>query len=153
MTSPALFSLASRGASAPLASAFTALITLSAPVPVVFRELADIENLPRWAGGFCERVDLRRGGWVGLTSLGELYFALEANERAGEITLWAGWTAHELRPLPLRVAADDHGRTRVTFRVEHVGDEGHERLCRALGAEWPGLVGRLGGVEWGGAGW
>lgn len=127
-------------------SAFTAIITLAAPPERVFGELADIENLPRWAGGFCERVYLSRGRWVALTSLGELFLALDADEPAGEITLRAGWDAHLLHALPLRIAADGRGAggTRVTFIVPRVTDAGHGRLCRALCDEWPALFARFG---------
>ena len=136
-----------------LSSGFTARVTLAAPPERVFRELADLENLPRWAGGFCERVSLARGRWVALTSLGELFLALEAEERAGEITLRAGWDARELHALPLRIASADGGGTRVTFAVPRATDEGHARLCRALGDEWPGLAARIGGGVSGRAGW
>lgn len=136
------------------ASAFTARLTLAAPPAAVFRELADIENLPRWAGGFCERVGLARGRWVGLTAVGELFLALDADEPAGTVTLWAGWDAAELHALPLHVAAagPGGGGTHVTFAAPCVTDEGHARLCRAVGGEWPGLVARLGGGVAGPAG-
>lgn len=135
-----------------LSSAFSAVITLAAAPANVFRELADIENLPRWAGGFCERVELARGRWVALTALGELFLALDADERAGEITLRAGWSARALHALPLRVAAAREGGTRVTFTVPRVADEGHARLCHALGDEWPALAARCVGAVRSGAG-
>ncbi len=141
----------------PLASAYLSVLTVAAAPERVYHELADIENLPRWAGGFCERVYLTHGRWVALTSLGELFLALETYERAGKITLWAGWAAHALHALPLRIAPTDGSvgaaGSRVTLAVPQVDDEGHSRLCRALSAEWPGLVARLGGPALPGAGW
>jgi uncharacterized protein YndB with AHSA1/START domain len=136
-----------------LPTAFTALLTLAAPRDRVFAELADIENLPRWAGNFCEQVYVRRGRWAALTSLGELFLSLDANEATGEITLWAGWTRNELRALPMVVAATPEGETTVRFAVPRVADEDHGRLCRALCDAWPGLFARLDrlgllGTEW-----
>jgi uncharacterized protein YndB with AHSA1/START domain len=152
----------------PVGVGFTAVLTVAATPAQVFRELADIENLPRWAGGFCERVTLARGRWVGLTSLGEMFLALEADERAGAITLAAGWCERELHELRLVVAAvgtDEVGvvlgsdvasaavrGTRVTFTARPVTGEDHARLCRALANEWSGLVARLGGGVRGEAG-
>lgn len=134
-------------------SAFTALLTLAAPRDRVFAELADIENLPRWAGNFCEQVYVRRGRWAALTSLGELFLSLDANEATGEITLWAGWDRTELRALPMVVAGASEGETTVRFSVPRVADEDHARLCRALCDAWPGLFARLDrigllGTEW-----
>lgn len=144
----------------PMSAGFTAVLTVAAAPEKVFRELADIENLPRWAGGFCERVTLSRGRWVGLTSLGEMFLALEADERARTITLAAGWRERELHAVRWEVTAaetDAAGAiiagvesaagsgTRVTIIARPVVDEGHARLCRALADEWPGLVARLGG--------
>jgi len=143
-----------RAASGPAAAGgFTRMLTLAAAPERVFRELADIENLPRWAGAFCERVELARGRWVALTSLGELFLALDADEPTGAITLWAGWRAGELYALPLRVAAADEAAaaeaegigaagTRVTLIVPCVGGDDHVRLCRALCEAWPGLAAR-----------
>lgn len=137
----------------PLPSAFTAHLTLAAPRDRVFAELADIENLPRWAGNFCEQVYVRRGRWAALTSLGELFLSLDANEATGEVTLWAGWDRHELRALPMQIAGAPEGETIVRFSVPRVVDEGHARLCHALCAAWPGLFARLDrlgvlGQEW-----
>lgn len=155
-------------AASPLGAGFTAVLTVAAAPSRVFRELADIENLPRWAGGFCERVTLSRGRWVGLTSLGEMFLALEADERTGAITLAAGWREREMHAVRWEVAAvgTDEARavrganetcslvcgTRVTFTARPVNGEGHARLCRALADEWPWLVARLGGGVRGEAG-
>lgn len=135
-------SLSSAGAET-LASAYTAILVLSAPRERVFAELADIENLPRWAGGFCERVYVTRGRWAALTSLGELFLSLDANEQTGEITVWAGWDARDLRALPMQITPAPEGGTVLRFSVPRVHDEDHARLCRALSAEWPGLFARL----------
>ncbi len=152
----------------PMSAGFTAVLTVAATPMQVFRELADIENLPRWAGGFCERVTLSRGRWVGLTSLGEMFLALEADERTGAIILSAGWREREMHVVRWEVTAvgtdevrvalgsDEVGAggdgTRVSFTARPVTGEGHARLCRALADEWPGLVARLGGGVRGEAG-
>ena len=38
-------------------------VTVSAPRDAVFNFLANIENLPKWTGAWCERLMLQRGRW------------------------------------------------------------------------------------------
>ena len=39
----------------------TIALSVAAPRDTVFNFLADIENLPKWAGSWCERLTLERG--------------------------------------------------------------------------------------------
>lgn len=54
----------------------------------VFDFLADPENLPRWAVGFCRSI--RRDGerWMVRTGHGEIPIRLDASARAGTIDFW-----------------------------------------------------------------
>ncbi|MBC7368150.1 MAG: hypothetical protein H7343_15280 [Undibacterium sp.] len=78
------------GAAAKKSGARTSVVALTAPHEVVFKILADIEALPRWAGGFCEMVYLDLGSWRGLTVLGELWLELEINAHEGKICVAGG---------------------------------------------------------------
>lgn len=93
----------------------TLTATVAAPRDTVFNFLADIENLPRWAPGFCERLYLERGRWKALTSHGELYLELEAGTEAGVIDLRAGPATDQMALLPIRVLALNSGACVVTM--------------------------------------
>ena len=60
-------------------------VTVSAPRDTVFNFLADIENLPKWAGAWCERLALQRGRWWALTSEGEQVMDMETSAGTGVI--------------------------------------------------------------------
>jgi len=70
---------------------------------MAFRYLADIENLPRWAGAFCERLDLSARGWTGWTTCGDLFLELTADERVGVVDIQIGAEHELLAVLALRV--------------------------------------------------
>ena len=117
----------------------TTVVTLRAPHRLVFNFLADIESLPRWAGGFCESLWLGQGRWMALTSLGELFVALEADSRAGEIVFFAGWEPTALMSFPLKLAVCPEG-TRVRLALEATSDVRYRRLQLAFEAEMRELV-------------
>jgi hypothetical protein len=126
------------------------VFTCAERVERVFREVADIENLPRWAGGFCECVYLSRGRWMALTSLGEIYLALAADERAGTVTLGCGWDPQQMHEVKLQITAIEpaNGRAagaRIAVTVAGWRGDRMALVGAALGSEWPGLVGRCGG--------
>ena len=123
----------------------TTVVTLLASPENVFHLLADIENLPRWAGGFCERIFLQGGRWVALTSCGELFLALEIEEPAGDVVLHAGWQADRLHRLALTITRGDEGGAQIKFVLGPDATREHAQLYRALETEVRGLVPRLDG--------
>jgi len=123
----------------------TRVVILRAARQTVFNYLADIENLPRWAGGFCEHLYLSHGRWMGLTSLGELFFALDADVAVQEISLRAGWDPACLWRLTLVVREFPPIGTRVKFSLKAGADEVQRQLHETLEAELPSLITRLGG--------
>jgi hypothetical protein len=129
---------------------FVTAVALPAPRDDVFRLLADIEALPRWAPAFCERIDLNRRGWRALTAIGELCCALEADAATGAIDLRLGETPGRLElHLPLRVVALPAGCTLVSLKLVPVPgqpDRQFERERRALLAALQGLADRFKGA-------
>lgn len=89
-------------------------VPIAAPAPAVFRALADVENFPRWAGDYCERLELTRGRWRAYTAVGDLFIDLAADERSGVIDLSLGDEDRCVTLLPLRVIAWPGGGTVVT---------------------------------------
>ncbi|HYC72108.1 MAG TPA: hypothetical protein VEB66_12920 [Opitutaceae bacterium] len=128
----------------------TLAVTVSAPRDTVFNFLADIENLPRWAGGFCERLYLERGRWRALTSQGELYCELEASAETGLIDLRLGPSIDRMALLPIRVLPLGVRSTLVTVAFAEPPELSAGLALRDGGemlAELEGLVRRFGGGE------
>jgi hypothetical protein len=132
----------------------TFALTVSAPRDAVFNFLANIENLPRWAGGYCERVYLQRGDWWALTGDGELMLDLSADSRAGVIDLRSGPTAERMNYTPIRVLGLSPRRTLVSFMVIEAPDQSAracERRFVMLRDSAETLLARFGGGELHGA--
>jgi hypothetical protein len=128
----------------------TVTIAVSAPCAAVFNFLADIENLPKWATEFCERVYLERGSWKALTSQGELFIDFEADDRTGVIDMRAGFTREQMGLFPVRVLALPAGGTLVQitfFQPPDLSEEIYDCQYRSLLVEMRGLIGRFGGGQ------
>lgn len=127
--------------------------TVAAPRDEVFAFLADIENLPRWAGGFCAQLEISARGWRAWTAFGDLFLELEADARTGVIDLRLGDTHEPLADLPLRVWARPDGGTLVggwLVRATGQSEENFVRQAAALGLaleqladRWPAGPSRL----------
>jgi len=128
----------------------TVSVTLSATRTSVFNFLADIENLPKWATEFCERIELRHNGWLAYGSQGEMMVESEADDRTGVIDLRIGPSTDESALLPIRVLPLPTGRTLVSFtfvQPPELPDELYERQHQSLIIEMQGLIRRFGGGE------
>lgn len=123
-------------------AARTLAVTLCARRAEVFNFLADVENLPRWAASFCERIEIFRGRWMALTIDGELFVELEADERSGAIDLRLGDAWQWERVVPLRVMTLPGGQALVSavfYPVAQQSEIAFERQCEALTAALNGL--------------
>lgn len=81
----------------------TLAVRVAAPRWVVFNFLADVENVPRWAEEFCERLDVSHGRWLALTAAGELFVELQADERSGVVDVQFGESELVYAQVSLRV--------------------------------------------------
>ena len=125
-------------------------VTVSAPRDAVFNFLANIENLPKWTGAWCERLMLQRGRWWALTAEGEQVVDMETSAGTGVIDLRAGPSPDRFRHTPIRVVALSTRRTLISFILIEGPDEGDEAFARRrslLQAAADGLVIRYGGGE------
>lgn len=129
-------------AAVPLSLSRTTVLTVAAPFETVFNHLANIENLPRWAGDFCESLWLGREHWTALTGLGELFIVIEADAGAAEIIFCIGWSAAEFRRFPMTFSRCAEG-SRLKFALAATADEAEARIFRALESELPKLVTQL----------
>lgn len=124
----------------------TVTILVSASKEAVFDFLSDIENLPAWATEFCQRLKREGDHHKVVTSMGELFFRVEADRRSGVIDMFAGPTLAEQGIFPCRVIAMPGGATAITFtffRAPEMPDELYERQYRSLVVEMQGLAQRF----------
>jgi uncharacterized protein YndB with AHSA1/START domain len=125
-------------------------ITVSAPRETVFNFLADIENLPKWASHWCERLMLQRGRWWAFTAEGEQVVDMETSTGSGVIDLRDGPSPERFRHTPIRVVAVSARRTLVSFILIEGPEEGAEAFAKRralLQTAADGLVKRFGGGE------
>jgi hypothetical protein len=116
----------------------------------VFHFLADIENLPKWAAEYCERLELRQGRWWAYTSLGEMLVELETCGETGVVDLRAGPAPDRLGLFPFRVLPLGEGGTLVSFTLLQppgMAGELYEEHYRAILGIMRGLARRFGGGE------
>jgi hypothetical protein len=125
-------------------------LALSAPRDNVFNFLADIENLPKWAGAYYERLTLERGRWCALTAEGDQVVDLETSAGTGVIDLRSGPRPEHMTLTPIRVVALTPRRTLVSLTVVETPDRPVEAFERRYGI-WrtagEGLLRRFGGGE------
>jgi hypothetical protein len=128
----------------------TLTVTVSAPRNIVFNFLADIENLPKWSGGYCEGITLQRGRWWAFTADGEQVVDIESNVGTGVIDLRAGPKPELMTLTPIRVVALSTRHTLISFVLIEAPDRGpeiFERRCRIWREAVKGLPRRFGGGE------
>ena len=126
----------------------TVTLTVSASRNTVYKFLADIENLPKWATEFCERMELRHSGWWVYTAQGEMMVEAHTDDRTGTIDLRIGPSANELDLFPLRVLSLSKKRTLLNFtfiQSPEQPDEDYEERFLSLLIEMQGLIRRFGG--------
>lgn len=124
----------------------TLTVALASPAPAVFRVLADVERLPGWAAGFCERLGLVSGRWQAWTSAGDLFVEVDADERLGVVDLRWGDERECWRTWHLRVLRAPDGATCVSAVLwrwpgdDEVRFEREVATCEAALAGLDGVV-------------
>ena len=128
----------------------TLTFTVTAPRNTVFNFLADIENLPKWSGGYCEGLSLQRGRWWAFTADGEQVVEIESSNGTGVIDFRAGPLPEQMTLTPIRVMALSARLTLVSFILIEATDRGpaiFERRCQLWREAVKGLLQRFGGGE------
>ena len=115
----------------------TRAVTINAPATDVFAFIADPENLPRWAVGFCRSIrrDVEKDGWwIVTTAQGDLPLRYVTDSECGTVDF-------HLSPAPgveaaafSRVMPNGEGAEYVFTQFQGPGmpDEVFERQVRAL---------------------
>ena len=117
----------------------TRTVTIDAPPDTVFSFVADPENLPRWAVGFCRsiRQDGDTGRWIAGTAQGEIPIRFDSDERAGTIDFYFNPTAKLEVGAFSRVIPNGAGSEYIftQFQVAGMTAEIFEAQVRALTEE------------------
>lgn len=131
----------------------TITVTLSADRDTVFAFLADLENWPHWATGFCRGLQAEGAYWRGMSPAGYDYFALRGDARTGVIDLLIGAQPDEMALLPMRVVHRAHGAAVIctVFHPIDWPDELYERFYAALLCDLRGLIEHFQGGQIAGA--
>ena len=95
----------------------TVTTVLDAPREAVFRYIANIENLPRWANEFAR--ELRRDGddYKVVNNLGEFFFEIRGDEKTGVVDMYAGPDKERMAVFPARAVELPDGRTAFMFTM------------------------------------
>jgi hypothetical protein len=120
----------------------TVTAVLPAPKERVFRYLADVENLPRWATEFARELKVVDGRHKVVNRLGEFFFEIHADEESGVIDMLAGPTLDELALFPARVVPLPGERSAFTFtmfQAPGMPDELFESQYRSLLREFENI--------------
>ncbi|MEN8197560.1 MAG: SRPBCC family protein [Pseudomonadota bacterium] len=111
----------------------------NAPREKVFAYVADIENLPRWATGYCKELRKEGDDHKVVTPLGELYFRIDADPITGVVDMVSGPEKETMAAYPVRVAAMPDGGSLLLFTAMQLPGMSGEDLaaqCRGLEAEF-----------------
>jgi hypothetical protein len=95
----------------------TVTAVLDAPKEKVFRYLADVENLPRWATEFARELKHEDGKTKVVNGLGEFYFEIDSDPETGVIDMYTGPSEDALAVFPTRVVELPCARSAYTFTM------------------------------------
>ena len=95
----------------------TVTTVLPAPKEQVFRYLADVRNLPRWATDFARELKVVDGRPKVVNGLGEFFFEIRADEETGVIDMLAGPELDQLALFPTRVVSLGPESSAYTFTM------------------------------------
>jgi hypothetical protein len=120
----------------------TKTVTFNAPKEKVFDYLSNIENLPKWATGFCRELKRTGKDYKVVTSEGEMYFWIDADKKSGVLDMFGGPSKDEAACWPARVAGLPDNTSVLIFtavQLPGVPDETFEMQCRSLDGEFENI--------------
>ena len=120
----------------------TRTVTFNAPKEKVFDYVSNIENLPKWATGFC--LELKKAGsdYKVKTPDGEIYFWIDADKKSGVLDMFGGPTKDQAACWPARVAGLPDRTSVLIFtavQLPDVPDEVFEMQCKSLDEEFENI--------------
>ncbi len=116
----------------------TVTLVLDAPKSTVFGFLSQIENLPKWATGFCRALKREGDRHKIVTPAGEIFFRIEADEHTGVLDMFGGPSDDRMAYWPARVVERPGAGSLflfTAFQYPGMSDEEFERQCSVLERE------------------
>lgn len=113
-----------------------------APCANVFAYLADMENLPEWATGFCKSMRKEGDDYFVQTPQCEVYFRIDHDEKTGVLDMTSGPTKAMTATWPVRVARLPDDSTLLTFtaiQMPGMTDEMFAEQCAELEREFENI--------------
>jgi len=119
----------------------THTLILMASKDRAFDFLSRIENLPKWATLFCQKLEPRAGGrHKVVTPQGEIFFHIEGDSRTGVIDMYGGPTEAAMAHWPTRVIPLGDNESLFIFtalQYPGISDDDFAAQCRGLESEFP----------------
>jgi hypothetical protein len=120
----------------------TRTVTFNAPKDKVFDYVSNIENLPKWATGFCRELKKTGSDYKVKTPDGEIYFWIDADKKSGVLDMFGGPTKDQAVGWPARVAGLPDNTSVLIFtalQLPDVTDEVFEMQCKSLDEEFENI--------------
>jgi hypothetical protein len=119
----------------------THTLHLKAPKARAFDFLSRIENLPKWATLFCQKLDRDAAGRHKVTTpQGEIFFRIDSYPRTGVIDMFGGPTEAALAHWPTRIISLGNAESLFIFtalQYPGIPDAEFAAQCQGLEREFP----------------
>jgi hypothetical protein len=119
----------------------THTLTLKASKQRTFDFLSRIENLPKWATLFCQKLKaVADGQYKVVTPQGEIFFRIEGDAQTGVIDMYGGPNETTLAHWPTRVIPLGEDESMFIFtalQYPGISDGDFVAQCRGLEQEFP----------------
>lgn len=108
----------------------------------LFDFFSQIENLPRWATGYCKAVRKDGEDWWITTPDGEVLQVFKSNAQLGTVDMYAGPNRDQLWCWPARITSDNMGGSVLAFTaIQMPGqpDDVFDGQCAQLSLEFENI--------------
>ncbi len=89
----------------------------------LFEFVSNIENLPKWATGFCKKIWKDGDDYKVETPMGEMFQRFEINQDLGIVDMYGGPTKDMMWCWPTRVTSDNMGGSVFSFTCIQMPDQ------------------------------
>lgn len=120
----------------------TRTVSFNAPKDKVFTYLSNIENLPKWATGFCKELKKVDSDYKVKTPDGEIYFWIQDDEKTGVMDMFGGPTKDQAACWPARVIGLPDQTCVFIFtalQLPGMPEEVFEMQCKSLDQEFENI--------------
>jgi uncharacterized membrane protein len=116
--------------------------TFEAPKERVFSYISDVENLPKWANGFCQKIRKEGADYIVSSPGGEIYFQINHDQESGVLDMEAGPRKDQTMTWPARVASLPNGGSIFMFtaiQAPDMPDDAFAAQCAEIEREFDNI--------------